>query len=171
MAVCHSFCIYLSLYSRYEHTHTWFIRKHSLRPTSILAGQFDLSTVLIGSVIIKNTYTVTSIRTCRHCMYHSLEFRWRHSNPAIREWEHSFHAHTVCIIYLNFSSAHRRIITRKWVRQSCGACLPRFGSVLRIRTVNISLIPTRIWIWGSVILKRGSDRIRSYLGISASIKY
>jgi hypothetical protein len=33
VAVCHSFCIYLSLYNRYIHTS--FIRKHSLRPISI----------------------------------------------------------------------------------------------------------------------------------------
>jgi hypothetical protein len=33
VAVCHSFCIYLSLYNRYIHTS--FIRKHSLRFISI----------------------------------------------------------------------------------------------------------------------------------------
>jgi hypothetical protein len=33
VAVCHSFCIYFSLYNRYIHTS--FIHKHSLRPISI----------------------------------------------------------------------------------------------------------------------------------------
>ncbi len=66
---------HLSMYCKY--TPIWLVI------SSILGTQLFLLVSLINQLFslayctIYSTCTVTSIRTCRHCMYHSLEFRWR----------------------------------------------------------------------------------------------
>ncbi len=116
-------------------------------------------------VINKQKYEKIDIRTLNFLVFWLVRFLIRKSGAGqfnrARTLVHPRMSQLICTVYLNFKSAHPRIITRwgNWARQSCGACLPMFGSVLRISacllmfgsvlwTRKYFFVCIRIWIWG-----------------------